>query len=821
MAAELLRKIKFGVKSRKTEARSRRTASRMAPSMRRPRIPGQNPDAETLREQHQALLSAQAALEGSRARYAELYDSAPVGFLTLSPSGIIDEMNLACARLLGTSRTRAVKLPLAPHIARRDRKKFFKFLSQQRRKPGRASVELEIERRDELVVELVVEPAAPDGSPQFQCALINVTARRQAESDLRASEEKFRTLTSHAPVGIFFADQHGDTTFVNEAWSELTGLPASHALGRLWVNAVHPDDRASVSDGWKEAVRKGVPSETEFRFQRPDGEVVWVHGKAAPLKNGIQLMGFVGSVADITERKNDETALQAAEAHFRSMADTAPVMIWMADGAKSGLWFNKRWLEFVGEPMEQQTGDGWFSHVHPQDREDCLAKYHSSFDRREPFQLECRLRRHDGEFRWILTNGIPSRDASGKFNGFIGSCMDITAQKLAEIQLASAHHQVLAASRAKDDFLAMLSHELRTPLNPVLLTASEAARNPDLPPRVRADFDAIRKNIELEARLIEDLLDITRVSRGKLLLNLEPVNVHAVLRDAIAKVQEEIDRKRIALIPRLSAEKTTVSGDAVRLQQVFWNVLKNAVKFTPGEGTIFVETENVDSTLAVKISDTGIGMTREDLSRIFEAFSQRAPGSFGGLGLGLAISQKLVELHHGVITADSDGKDRGAAFVIELPLLRQAKKSHAAENVSAGQMPLPWPEKKPAHAIRILLVEDHEPTRAALVSLLVRRNYKVEAAGTLAEARALAKGQDFNLLISDIGLPDGSGYDLMREFRQHSSAAGIALTGYGTEEDVHRSQEAGFITHLTKPVRVESLETALAAALKAAERKTV
>ena len=410
---------------------------------------------------------------------------------------------------------------------------------------------------------------------------------------------------------------------------------------------------------------------------------------------------------------------------------------------------------------------------------------------------------------------IQMRDAAGESTGCIGTIADVTDRKRAEAELKRAHEQTLAMSRAKDDFLAMLSHELRTPLNPVLLLAGDAARNRDLPPGVRADFDAIRKNIEMEARLIDDLLDLTRITHGKLILEKHVLEVHDLLRDAIVTVQNEIDQKRIALKLALNAKRHTVSADAVRLQQVFWNILKNAIKFTPENGSITVETKMKGTVLTVKITDTGVGIGEGDVERIFEAFSQGGQSGYGGLGLGLTISKKLVELHAGSIHASSVGTNRGSTFHIELPLVPAQKKSaqavqrpaHAAPPVPAGNQPV--------RRSRVLLVEDHEPTRAALTRLLLRRRYEVTGAGSVAEARSLIDQPErgFDLLISDIGLPDGNGYDLMSHVREGHDVKGIALTGYGMEEDVERSYAAGFATHLTKPVKIELLDQALAAIL--------
>jgi len=333
----------------------------------------------------------------------------------------------------------------------------------------------------------------------------------------------------------------------------------------------------------------------------------------------------------------------------------------------------------------------------------------------------------------------------------------------------------------------------------------------------RAPIEMIRRNVELEARLIDDLLDLTRISRGKLSLEKRPLDVRAVLQDAIAIVQPDAKIKQIGLTLDFGADQFMVLGDAVRLQQIFWNVLKNAVKFTPEGGRITIETRTLaeNGNFAIKIIDTGIGLTIEEITHIFNAFSQGdhagASGShkFGGLGLGLAISRMLAELHSGVIHAASAGRDQGATFTIELPCVQVAERN--------GH---PAPPERPAtnnsHAAlkkklggRILLVEDHEPTRSALARLLARRDYKVMTAASVAEARTLAQQEKFDLVVSDIGLPDGNGYTLMSELRADFGLKGIALTGYGMEQDVSRGQNSGFVAHLTKPVRIESLEKAL------------
>ncbi len=327
------------------------------------------------------------------------------------------------------------------------------------------------------------------------------------------------------------------------------------------------------------------------------------------------------------------------------------------------------------------------------------------------------------------------------------------------------------------------------------------------------DFNTILKNIELEARLIDDLLDLTRITSGKIILEKRLVDVHSICKDAIAIMQDEINQKQIGLTLNLKAVRSNALADMVRLQQVFWNLLKNAVKFTPQCGQIVVESEGSEKDhIIVRIVDTGIGIEPGEMNRLFNTFSQGEQARhFGGLGLGLAISKRLVDFHAGEIRAFSKGRDQGATFTVELPL---AKTDEAAGLEPDGSVALSV-KNLPINTlknIRVLLVEDHDPpvkpwrscSRGGVAKLLPR--------ATIAEA--LAQVKNFQVLISDIGLPDGNGCDLMVEMRKRGPIQGIALTGFGMEQDVTRSQQAGFLMHLTKPVKIQALENALNAAVK-------
>jgi signal transduction histidine kinase/CheY-like chemotaxis protein len=396
---------------------------------------------------------------------------------------------------------------------------------------------------------------------------------------------------------------------------------------------------------------------------------------------------------------------------------------------------------------------------------------------------------------------------------------DLSAQKQNE-ELRLAKEVAEKANQAKDAFLAALSHELRTPLNPVLMLASEAAVNPDLPPDVRSDFAAICRNIELEAQLIDDLLDLNRITHGKFALSTALVDCHAVLTNAIGTVRSELDAKQIFLSLNLDSQTCLVEADALRLQQVFWNVLKNSIKFTPQHGRIRISSQvsSQSREVLVAITDSGIGLTDDEIRRVFEAFAQgdhtrTRDVQFGGLGLGLSISKMIVKMHAGEIQAYSAGRGKGATFTIKLPIVAVSLEQMArpAEPLPAETKTIGSPERA-----RILLVEDHEPTRDALAQLLQRRRHSVWVAATATEARALAENRSFDLVISDIGLPDDNGFELMKELNERFKLKGIALTGYGSEQDITSSKESGFLRHLTKPVRMECLDMVLAAILSPA-----
>jgi PAS domain S-box-containing protein len=376
-------------------------------------------------------------------------------------------------------------------------------------------------------------------------------------------------------------------------------------------------------------------------------------------------------------------------------------------------------------------------------------------------------------------------------------------ERLRRIRAEAAQAEAEAANEAKDRFLAMLSHELRTPLSPVLHTATLLNEMKECPPEIRQMLQVIRRNVQLEARLIDDLLDLARIRNGKLQLQLEPTDAHDLLRRALEICQPDIEARRLKVETRFLAQKSVLEADPARLQQIFWNLISNSVKFTPEGGTITLGTKDDLSgqSLLVEVSDTGVGIEPQKLGRIFDAFEQVTQEGRAGLGLGLAICRALAGFHRGQITAHSDGLGHGATFSVTLPV--------TSVTLPAVQPRSPALARTLAVPLRLLVVEDHRDTAAALVRLLERRGYEVRSAETVASALEIARDFECDVLITDIGLPDGTGHELFEKLKAQprgKALRGLALSGFGMDEDIARSRAAGFTEHLTKPVDFARLQ---------------
>jgi len=489
----------------------------------------------------------------------------------------------------------------------------------------------------------------------------------------------------------------------------------------------------------------------------------------------------------------------------------------LAAGDHAILFCNRRFAEMVATPLEEVIGSSIDRFVHDADRPVLAALLCEGLTLGGKGELRLAGREGKTVPVYLAASALP---IEAEIQALCLVVTDLTEQKRNE-QLVTdeklARSILEAANQAKDRFLATLSHELRTPLTPVLAAVSGLQEDSRLPDDVRVQLARMRRNIELEARLIDDMLDLTRISRGKLPLHRGVSDLRQVLDDSLQTVQVSLDEKRLRLVVELAGEDHRVWADTPRLTQVFWNLFSNAVKFTPEDGTITVRSRREQTAagpeITVEVIDTGIGIEPDALETVFDAFQQGETAitrRFGGLGLGLTISQAIIEIHGGRLSAESAGKGLGATFAVRLPVgdlpTAEVPGEPSAQVVKATRR-----ETAGMHPSHILLVEDHGDTADAMADLLRGMGYEVSVADSVAAGLTAAEhlAGRIDLVLSDLGLPDGSGLDLMRELHNRYSVRGIALSGYGMEEDVRKSLSAGFDRHLTKPVNLQSLQTAI------------
>jgi PAS domain S-box-containing protein len=500
----------------------------------------------------------------------------------------------------------------------------------------------------------------------------------------------------------------------------------------------------------------------------------------------------------------------------------APVALWAAGPDGRRVYFNRRWLQFTGRRVEDERDDGWTAGIHHDDFERCLGSYLQALQARREFQIECRLRRSDGHYRWMLETGVPYFGPDGTFAGYVGSSLDITERRAAEEEREGALKEAEAASRAKDQFLATLSHELRTPLN-AIVGWSHMLRSGrlDAATAERA-VETIDRNAKAQSQLISDILDISRIVSGKLRLNVRPVELLPVLEAALDTVRPSAEAKGIRLSAVLDPAAGPVSGDPDRLQQVVWNLLSNAIKFTPKGGRVQVRLSRINSHVEIRVEDTGVGIASEFQPHVFEVFRQRdgSPSrQYGGLGLGLALVRHLTELHGGIVECASPGEGQGAIFVVRLPLIivnHRAGVHPTAEDTG----PLIPPS---LDGLYVLVLDDEPDARHLITTVLEERGARVRAVASSAEAMAALLQEHPDVILSDIEMPDEDGYSFIRRVRALTREKGghvpaAALTAYARTEDRMQALLSGFQLHLPKPV--EPVELAAVVASLAGRTRT-
>ena len=529
--------------------------------------------------------------------------------------------------------------------------------------------------------------------------------------------------------------------------------------------------------------------------------------------------GIGSQIGQFLERKRAEEALRQSEEQLRLALEAADMGAWDYDIRTGAVKWTSS-LEVIHGLTPGSFGgtfDDYLSDIHPEDREYVIKSLTHSIEKGAGHEIEYRIVLPDGAIRWVEGKGEVLRDETGKAVRLTGVCTDVSERKRAEHEREQllgreqeARAEAEAANRAKDEFLALVSHELRTPLNSIAGWIDILLANPERDDaQLARALDVINRNAGLQARIIEDILDVSRIVTGKLLLDVRPVELPGIIQAAIAAVQLKADEKQVRLRQVLDRSTDPVSGDPQRLQQVVWNLLSNAIKFTPAGGEVEIGLEQIGGNATITVSDTGDGIRPEFLPRIFDRFSQADSSStrtFGGLGLGLAIVQHLVELHGGTVTAFSAGEKQGAVFTVTLPCEPARMDSYLAHDILTEDDRDPRTDPAVNLAgLRVLIVDDDADSREVLSALLALRAAEVKSAASVHEALEALTNWKPHVLVSDIGMPGQDGYDLIREVRSRGANEGgqipaIALTGYAAVQDGELAKSAGYQSHLPKPV---------------------
>lgn len=660
-------------------------------------------------------------------------------------------------------------------------------------------------------------------------AFLDISDRKQAEArthqlitQVQNQANVLQAILSASVDHIYIFDAAGRYQYVSDGGATVMGMQPQDFVGKTWREFSFASELVATMtqlDTQRAAVMAtGQPITTETEYMATD-KVHYYEYILAPLHNQTQtIAGVIAVSRDITDRKQTEQALRESEQRLRLAQRAAKIGTWEWNLQTGGVSWSEGIWDILGleQGKEEQTVKPWADFIHPEDRERAIQVAETAIAQGEDYYDEFRVLRSDGTVVWLASKGRIIRGVDGQVERFLGVNIDISERKCAEeereqllLREQAAREAAEVANRMKDEFLAVLSHELRTPLSPILgwtklLRAGKLDEN-----KKAIALETIERNAVLQTQLIGDLLDISRILQGKLTLNITPVDLAATIEAAKETVRLAAEAKEIQIHTEFNPLVKPCMGDSSRLQQVVWNLLTNAVKFTPVGGQVNITLESVGTYAQMQVSDTGKGISPEFLPYVFDTFRQADSATtrkFGGLGLGLAIVRNIVEMHGGTVCATSLGEGQGATFTVQLPLMINTPEVKPNATPTANTLDL--------SGISVLLVDDEPDTRELIEFIVQQSGAEVTAASSASEAWRLLQQMQADVLVCDIAMPETDGYTLIRQLRassqENSQIPALALTAYAGEFNQQQALTAGFHKHLSKPVDPDELVRAIA-----------
>ena len=722
------------------------------------------------------------------------------GVIVCNAEGNITYMNNAAEALTGTEQAQALGQRM---------ERVFNVINAHSRQPvGNVALEAVQKRRvrmlshDTLLVtprgrEIPIEESISpirDGEGH----IIGAVSIFRDTSEQKEAEVRREAVVRSALDAIMSLDMNGHIIDFNPAAEAMFGYSRAQAVGKEAADLIVPEHlrqahREALAHNRDSAAAPFQGRRIEIEAKRADGsyfpcELAVVRMQSA----GKQI--YTGFARDLTDLKRAQKAERDSERRFHIMADSAPVLVWMAGADQRCDWFNKPWLDFTGRAMEEELGEGWLAGVHADDLTTYRETFTRAFERREQFRVEYRLRRLDGVYRWMLDHGVPRYSEESSFLGYIGSCMDISEEKLIQESLQNA-------DRRKDEFLAILGHELRNPLAAIHSATQLLERRVHGDERLEWIADTMSNQVRHMVRLLNDLLDISRITRGTIALRFQTADLRTMVVNSVNATHALFAERHQQIEMTIDKAAERVYVDPTRFEQVLTNLLTNAAKYGGERGVITLSATREADIVIIKVRDSGLGMTKELLQRAFEPFTQAVPGAGGGLGVGLALARQIMELHGGRVDAQSAGLGQGSEFTLRLPLNSEAARLALPElGAAIAQAPRDIPR-------RVMVVDDVAASAKLLGELLGERGYDVRTAFDGPEAIALARQFLPEVVLLDIGMPGMNGYEVARRLREeHGDRMHlVALTGYGQPEARTRALEAGFEKHLLKGLTIDDM----------------